>query len=92
MAKQKSLRDENGDIAEEAPPEVQAAADEYVKAMRTANKAKEKLNGAKDHCIQVMQEHNCTSVRIDEGSKMLRLDDEVKLKTEKIKPPKVDVE
>lgn len=92
MAKQKSLRDNNGDIADEVPEAVQAAADDYVRAMRASNKAKEKLNGAKDNCIQVMQEHKCSRVRIDEGSKILRLDDEVKLKTEKIKPPKVEVE
>ncbi len=90
MSKQKRLEDENGFIDDDIPEEVQAAAEEYMKCLRAANKAKEKVNGAKDACIEVMERLDCRRVRIDDGAKLLILDDKTTLKTEKIKPPKVD--
>mgnify|MGYP001566533528 CR=1 FL=1 len=90
MGKQKRLADENGFIDDDIPEEVQTAADEYMKCLRAANKAKEKVNGAKETCMEIMDRLDCRRVRIDDGAKLLILDDTKTLKTEKIKPPKVD--
>lgn len=70
---------------EPIPETVANAVDKYITALRAANKAREKMNTAKDNCIAEMTEHGVERVRIEEGSKWLVCEDEFKLKTEKIK-------
>lgn len=76
------------DWEEQIPEPVADAVDEYVKAMRAKNKATAKETSAKETCIEAMREHGVGTVKIDEGKKVLRLVEEDKLKTEKIKQPK----
>lgn len=85
-AKQQQL----GDWGDVVPEAVQDAVDEYVRLLRLKNKATEKVNSAKEECISRMKEHGVTKVRIDEGAKWLKCEDEPKLKTEKIKERRDD--
>lgn len=86
VAKQKTLKDRDGEIADTIPEEVQTAADDYTKLMRAANKAKERANGAKEACLDAMDRCKVKRVRIDDGAKWLVRDEKRTLKTEKIKP------
>ncbi len=77
----------------EDTPEVKAvreAADEYVKAKRAKARALAKMNDRKERLIELMQEHDVKSVKIDDGDKVLELDDTVKLKITKPKPAEND--
>lgn len=72
----------------EDPPEVlevREAADVYVRAKRLVAKNREKMNGAKEVLIDLMQQHGVTSVKIDDGDKLLELDDSVKVKIKTLK-------
>ena len=75
------------DMEEEVPEEVATEVDAYITALRSKNKAQEKLAAAKERTINVMVEHKITKVRIDEGAKWLVCEENHKLKTEKIKSP-----
>lgn len=75
------------DWEEQIPEPVAAAVDDYVKAMRSKNKATEKVRSAKEVCIERMVEHDITAVRIDEGEKILKLETKHSLKTAKPKKP-----
>lgn len=90
MARQRKLADREGEIGDVVPEEVQEAADEYIKSLRAANKAREKMNTAKESCLNAMGAHNIERVKIDDGGKWLVRKSETKLKTEKIKERKED--
>ncbi|SFH97764.1 hypothetical protein [Planctomicrobium piriforme] len=75
------------DWVEDVPAPVQDAVDEYMKRLRAKHRATELVNSAKENCISIMKEHGIKQVRIDEGAKWLKVEDEPKLKTEKIKSP-----
>lgn len=84
---------ETGEEFGDAVPEaVQEHVDEYVRCLRARNRATEKLNAAKESCIEKMKEHGIRRVRIDEGAKWLEVTDEPKLKTRKIKEERGDSE
>ena len=70
------------------PEPVRKAADVYLKALRDKNKASEKAKTAKETCIEVMKEHECTRIRVDDGEKWLVLEETDTLKTEPIKGDK----
>ena len=72
-----------GDWKDKVPAAVQKATEEYVASLREANKAKESMNNAKAHCLDVMEEFGVDSVPIDEGGKRLVRYSEMKLKTAK---------
>jgi hypothetical protein len=79
--KQTKLAD--GEWEDPIPPPVQAAADAYVEALRAANTAKGEVNSRKQAAIEVMQEHGVKRLKIDEGGKVLTLNEKAVLKIQK---------
>lgn len=72
----------------EDPPEVlevREAADSYIRVKRLVAKNREKMNGAKERLIELMQQHDVKSVKIDDGDKLLELDDTVKVMIKTLK-------
>lgn len=75
----------NPDWEDPIPEDVSAAVADYLKHMRAKNKAAERERNAKAVCIERMQEHGITSIRIDEGKQVLLLEEKNTLKTAKPK-------
>jgi hypothetical protein len=84
MAKQQMIKG----TVDEAPAEVQEAADAYVKAKRATSRNREKMNGALEALVIVMKEHDVAECLIDDGDKRLILSekDQVKIKVLKRAP------
>lgn len=74
-----------GDGFPEIDADLEAAADDYAKALRAKNKAAEKLNTQKEMLIEMMTRKGVSVIRIDEGAKMLTLKHNDVLKVEKVK-------
>lgn len=87
VPKQKVLADRDGEIGDKVPEEVQEAVDDYMTALRAKNKAQGKVNEAMEAAIESMRSHSIERVLIDNGQKVLVLEDKPKLKTEKRKSP-----
>ena len=68
---------------------IQDCCDAYSKALTAANRAKGKLNTAKDNAIAMMREEGIERVRVqtDKGEKFLTLTNEDKLRLVKVKTP-----
>jgi hypothetical protein len=90
MANQKFLHTEDGEIAETVPEIVQSAADAYVKFLRQLNTVRGKKNEALDALILRMKEEGITRMLIDEGAKILELDEKDIIKIKKRKEPAND--
>jgi hypothetical protein len=75
----------DNDWVDNLPEDLADAVDEYLKAMRTKNKAAEKTRITKERCIELMQEHDIKKVRIDDGASWLVCEDKHGLKTQKAK-------
>lgn len=89
-AKKKVVRSSNTppldpDWEEQIPEPVQDAVDRYTKSIRAKNKAGEKVRNDRELCIDAMREHDIKMAYIDEGAKVLRLEDSCKLVIEKAK-------
>ena len=79
----------NGDLGwgDAIPEAVEAAAEKYVKALRAKNKAAERVNTDKESLIETMRQHDIKRLRIDEGAKVLVLEEKDVVKIEKAKEP-----
>ena len=67
---------------DEVPAEVQQSVDDYVKALRTRQKAQEKENTLRAEVLALFHEHDIEEVEIDD-EKVLRLeggDEKLKIK------------
>ena len=73
------------DWVDNVPEKLADAVDDYLKAMRTKNKAAEKTRTSKERCIDIMIELNIKKVRIDDGAQWLHCTDKHGLKTQKVK-------
>ena len=73
----------------EIPAPLQECCDVYSKALTSANRAKGKLNTAKDNAIALMRDEGIERVRVqtDKGEKFLTLTNEDKLRLVKVKTP-----
>ncbi len=69
MARQTTL----GDVVPDVPPEVQSAADSYLKHKRQIANSREKMGAALDALILRMKEAELESILIDDNEKRLKL-------------------
>lgn len=83
MAKKKPKQETMG-FEDTYPEECQAAADDYLQALRDKNAALANLNSERENFVNTMQNHGLTKIRVDDGKKWLKIEPSEKVKTEKI--------